>query len=1162
MGGTFDDTPSGRSEKARTSTQSIRLSEGSGRNFKREEYPKTPQSNGVTRRKSSTRTTYPKNDSFTATIDAGTLVVQPRIETEDATYFKISKNKTEGTSLGHEKLTESKSSAKHTLKRSSKADTVATEEATTVYVESGSRKEGLGLDARRTGSYKNTQDSESETLTNAETTTDEWKEIASMPVGEAASNLGGKYADGSVTTGQTFIAEVTQDLWQKQVDRVFSRKTTEITAKEDGTIDHVGEHRSSKGDIDEEVETNEHATTYRKIDFDSVWGSQDENFAGGWEIGYEDGFRDEHILELKTFSGNAVMDGSTFVERSGDLYEFRLAEHIGDSIEERMHVWHSGDGRDQTDFTETTTDTIGESEEESTSYITLAESSPNSNYVHEQSMIEIAIEESGVFTKMETPTSNVVEYRGYRRADEARRNIEDTKTSSDDGKNGTFELIRDQTRNRMAYESAAAPERCEIIHGPANYVCGTSAGLDTTDSIEFEQSKSGYNHTTLLEETNNYQTHHSFHEDDTVTNGEMDSIYHLKDEFTRLDNEWVRNGYGTDNTKANTWLFTQQFNDHLHGSSFSLLPSDDLETYDILAGDINYYYINQKKTNNRKTYRVLKDDRQEHATYSGTESNATGYHFRNLQQIAKYNPHASLGATGSVRRNDSDSWFKTSEVNGEYDDHPGFNAFGTTKQTKKLNDYGWYTPTDTAQVTTSESHLKTNRSAHETGHSYVKNEHGYDNSDVKAYEIYLNAWTTAEKITAPAGGTGGLPVGTTGDSTAPESEQEKVSVAEWVERLSHVTTVDSAQTTETNGVEWIKSTLYDGSVNTDYGDNHTEEIPEAAPVKRTWTQLIAGLPERASRLYHQYQTVTAAVAVTALDVLASTFVDSEYLDPLKEALWEDSGLADTLIPQLTEFGLTIGREVALVYMSGGASIGRMGTTALRVGLFGREAAHFAYNTYQTAVNVADGNMKGALWHGGLAALNAFGVKASWPAARGAFDDITRTAFNKLSKPKSIPIPPRPAQLADDMSLPILKNEKPIGGASNRGLDAIENWRLGGKLYNPAKLDTLSSYLNKRGFKLRLDGDDVLPPNVAAGFDGVKKEIILRRNATELEVFHELSHLRQYQQIGPDAYNALSRIEKEQFVFDLLENSKKRWYGFSEAERLSAIDYILRIGGIR
>ena len=130
------------------------------------------------------------------------------------------------------------------------------------------------------------------------------------------------------------------------------------------------------------------------------------------------------------------------------------------------------------------------------------------------------------------------------------------------------------------------------------------------------------------------------------------------------------------------------------------------------------------------------------------------------------------------------------------------------------------------------------------------------------------------------------------------------------------------------------------------------------------------------------------------------------------------------------------------------------------------------------------------------------------------------------------------------------------------LDAIENGRLGGKLYSSSKLDSLGEYLNRRGFRLRLDGDEVLPPNVAAGFDGVKKELVFRRNATEFEVWHELSHLRQYQRIGPEAYSNLTRIQKEQFVFDLLENSKKRWYGLSELERLEAIDYILRIGGIR
>jgi hypothetical protein len=138
----------------------------------------------------------------------------------------------------------------------------------------------------------------------------------------------------------------------------------------------------------------------------------------------------------------------------------------------------------------------------------------------------------------------------------------------------------------------------------------------------------------------------------------------------------------------------------------------------------------------------------------------------------------------------------------------------------------------------------------------------------------------------------------------------------------------------------------------------------------------------------------------------------------------------------------------------------------------------------------------------------------------------------------------------------------VDNAPKGTLDFIENWRLGGKLYNPAKLESLGKYLDKRGFKLRLDGNDVLPPNVAAGFDGVEKEIIFRRNATEFEVWHELSHLRQYQQLGPDAYNTLTMVQKEQFVFDLLENSKKRWFGMSERERLEAIDYILRIGGIR
>ena len=96
----------------------------------------------------------------------------------------------------------------------------------------------------------------------------------------------------------------------------------------------------------------------------------------------------------------------------------------------------------------------------------------------------------------------------------------------------------------------------------------------------------------------------------------------------------------------------------------------------------------------------------------------------------------------------------------------------------------------------------------------------------------------------------------------------------------------------------------------------------------------------------------------------------------------------------------------------------------------------------------------------------------------------------------------------------------------------------------------------------MDGDDIFPSHVAGGFDGPAREIILRSNPTKMEVWHELSHFRQFQKLGPEAYIQQSRTMKEQFVFDLLENSPRRWGSFTPEQRSSAVDYIYSVGGIR
>ncbi|MFG0236017.1 zincin-like metallopeptidase toxin domain-containing protein [Brevibacillus porteri] len=118
----------------------------------------------------------------------------------------------------------------------------------------------------------------------------------------------------------------------------------------------------------------------------------------------------------------------------------------------------------------------------------------------------------------------------------------------------------------------------------------------------------------------------------------------------------------------------------------------------------------------------------------------------------------------------------------------------------------------------------------------------------------------------------------------------------------------------------------------------------------------------------------------------------------------------------------------------------------------------------------------------------------------------------------------------------------------------ETARLGGKFYSERDLKLLGKYLEKRGVTLKV-GDEFLPPYKGGGFNYYTDELILRSNPTQYEVWHELSHFMQYKKIGKEAYSKLPRPHKpgpvsmddltqfnapEQYVYDMLSNSSKRW----------------------
>jgi len=128
-------------------------------------------------------------------------------------------------------------------------------------------------------------------------------------------------------------------------------------------------------------------------------------------------------------------------------------------------------------------------------------------------------------------------------------------------------------------------------------------------------------------------------------------------------------------------------------------------------------------------------------------------------------------------------------------------------------------------------------------------------------------------------------------------------------------------------------------------------------------------------------------------------------------------------------------------------------------------------------------------------------------------------------------------------------------------DLVEDTgRLGGQRYGADKLSQLGAYLERRGITLKV-GDEYLPDGAAAGFSASRKSLVLGSDPTNYEVWHELTHFRQYQVLGEDVYSAQNRLTKEQFVFDKLESMPRRWNSLTPEEWGHARRYIQKLGGL-
>lgn len=126
-------------------------------------------------------------------------------------------------------------------------------------------------------------------------------------------------------------------------------------------------------------------------------------------------------------------------------------------------------------------------------------------------------------------------------------------------------------------------------------------------------------------------------------------------------------------------------------------------------------------------------------------------------------------------------------------------------------------------------------------------------------------------------------------------------------------------------------------------------------------------------------------------------------------------------------------------------------------------------------------------------------------------------------------------------------------------------RVPSTLYDSAKLGRLERYLGRRGVTLKV-GDEFVPDGAAGPFSRDGTSMVLRSNPAQYKVWHELSHFRHSQKIGREAYSKLPRTldfnAPEQHVFDLLENSPRRWNSLNFDQQQHSISCIERIGCFR
>ncbi|MGH1049426.1 zincin-like metallopeptidase toxin domain-containing protein, partial [Bacillus mycoides] len=121
---------------------------------------------------------------------------------------------------------------------------------------------------------------------------------------------------------------------------------------------------------------------------------------------------------------------------------------------------------------------------------------------------------------------------------------------------------------------------------------------------------------------------------------------------------------------------------------------------------------------------------------------------------------------------------------------------------------------------------------------------------------------------------------------------------------------------------------------------------------------------------------------------------------------------------------------------------------------------------------------------------------------------------------------------------------------------IQTNKIGETLATRKEIRAYKKEWGESGIKVNIDKKGViLPEGVEAAFDFVNGDIYLKKKPSVINMHHEGFHAEQWLDIGKEQYMNLSRLEREEYVFEQVMKNK---HLFDKASIDHSIDYIERL----